>query len=66
MSSDGPPGNYCGVLNEHLIGHVLRDKMEGLHIPTSNMRDNIIKGKIKYNYWVLETFYVFPFFVFTP
>ena len=29
MSSNEPPWNYCGVLKEHLIGHVLRGQNGG-------------------------------------
>ena len=29
MSSNGPPGNYCKVLNEHVTGHVLVGKNGG-------------------------------------
>ena len=32
MSSNGPPENCCGVLQEHLIGYVPWDKMEALYI----------------------------------
>ena len=28
MSSNGPLGNNCGVLKEHLIGHVLKGQNE--------------------------------------
>ena len=29
MCNNGPPGNYCGVLKEHLIAHVLTKQNGG-------------------------------------